>query len=61
VVTAVLPFATAMLLRFVAGKSKMTSWLITVATVWFAVNVMMAPYSAPMRQDVRDLWARISG
>jgi len=61
VATAVLPFAIAMFLRLVCGKSKTTSWLITLTTVWFAVNVMMAPYSAHMRQDVRDLWARIGG
>ncbi len=61
VVTAVLPFALAMFLRLASGKSKTTSWFVTLSTVWFVVNVMMAPYSAHMRQDVTNLWARIAG
>lgn len=55
VATAVLPFVTALFLRLIMGKTRTTSWLITLSTVWFAVNVLMAPYSAGMRQDIRDL------
>ena len=29
--------------------------LITAATVWFAMNVLVAPYSARLRQDIRDV------
>ena len=28
--------------------------MISLATVWFAVNVLMAPYSAGMRQDIEN-------
>jgi hypothetical protein len=61
VATAVVPFAIAMLFRLLFGASRTTSWLITLATVWFAVNVLMAPYSAHMRQEVRTFWMRIGG
>ena len=55
VVTAVLPFVFATAVRLMFGKSRVTGWLITAATVWFGVNVLMAPYSARMRQDLRDV------
>jgi hypothetical protein len=55
VATAVLPFVVAMLVRLMFGKSRVTGWLITAATVWFAVNVLMAPYSARMQQDLRNM------
>jgi len=55
VATAVLPFVWAMMIRLIFGKSRVTGWLITVATVWFAVNVLIAPYSARMRQDLRNV------
>ena len=55
VATAVFPFAVAIILRLSSGKSKTADWLITLATVWFATNVLMAPYSAEMRQGIRQL------
>jgi len=55
VATAVLPFVLAIMLRLTSGKSKTADWLITLATVWFATNVLMAPYSAGMRQGIRNL------
>jgi len=55
VATATAPFVLAMLLRLVFGPSRYTGWFITLTTVWFAANVLIAPYSAKMRQDVRDL------
>ncbi len=55
VATALLPFIAAMILRLILGKNKLTGLLITVGTVWFAINILLAPYSARMRQDLQDL------
>jgi hypothetical protein len=55
VVTAVLPFAIAIFVRLVLGHNRLTGWLISLGVMWFAANVLMAPYSAGMRQDVRNL------
>ena len=55
VATAVLPFVVAMVFRLLLGRTRVAGWLITLATVWFAVNVLMAPFSAPMRQDIRRM------
>jgi hypothetical protein len=55
VVTAVLPFATAIFVRLVLGNHPLTRWLISLSVMWFAANVLMAPYSAGMRQDIRNL------
>ena len=52
VATAVAPFIVALLLRIILGNCRVTRWLISLGTVWFAVNVLMAPYSAGMRQDI---------
>ena len=57
VLTAVFPFVIAMMLRLLMGKTRTAGWLITLATVWFAVNVLMAPLSEPMRRDIRS-WGR---
>ena len=55
VVTAVLPFAMAVFMRLVLGNSRLTRSLISVAVLWFAANVLMAPYSADVRTDIRNL------
>jgi len=55
VVTAVLPFAIAVFVRLVLGNNRLTRWLISLGVMWFAANVLMAPYSAGMRQDIRNL------
>ncbi len=44
-----------MLLRIVLGKNRLTRMLISLGTMWFAINVLAAPYSARMRQDLVDL------
>jgi hypothetical protein len=59
VATAVMPFACAMMARIIWGKSQTMSWLITFSTVWFVINVMTAPYSAPMRQELQNLFIRL--
>jgi hypothetical protein len=35
------------------------SWLITLTTMWFVINVLAAPYSAPMRQEIQNLIVRV--
>jgi hypothetical protein len=55
VVTAALPFALAIFMRLVLGNNQLTRWLISIGVVWFAANILMAPYSAGMRQDIRNL------
>ena len=53
--TAVLPFAVAMLLRLVTGKSRLAGVLIFLSTAWFALNVFVTPYSPAMQQDLMRL------
>jgi len=55
VVTAVLPFGLAMFMRLVLGNCQLTRWLVSIGVVWFAANVLMAPYSVGVRQDIRNL------
>jgi hypothetical protein len=55
VTTAVTPVAAALFLRFVLGRNKLTAWLISVATMWFLLNVLLAPYSPGMGDDLRSI------
>jgi hypothetical protein len=55
VATAAIPFVVAMLLRWILGRTQFTRWAITLTTMWFAINVLLAPYSAGVRQDLMDL------
>ena len=55
VVTAVLPFVIALSVRLVLGNNLLTRWLISLSVMWFAANILMAPYSTGMRQDIRNL------
>ena len=55
VVTAIAPFLGAIVLRLLFGKNQFTRLALSVSTVWFAVNVLMAPYSYGMRQDLINL------
>jgi len=55
VATAVLPFVAAIVLRLVLGNNAFTRWLVSLSVMWFAANVLMAPYSAGMREDLRNL------
>jgi hypothetical protein len=52
---AVAPFVVAMLLRVLLGKTQFSRWTIAISTMWFAINVLMAPYSAGVRQELVDL------
>jgi hypothetical protein len=42
-------------MRLVLGNNQLTRWLISLGVMWFAANILMAPYSAGMRQDIRHL------
>jgi len=53
--TAVIPFVAGMLLRLILGRTQLTRMAITVGTMWFAFNVLMAPYSTGIRLDLLDL------
>ena len=55
VATAVAPFLLAIALRVLLGRNRVTRMLISLGTMWFAINVLMAPYSARMTQDIQDL------
>ena len=55
VMTAVIPFAIAMLLRLILGRTQLTRWAVMAGTMWFAFNVLMAPYSSGIREDLLDL------
>ena len=55
VTTAVVPFVAASALRLMFGKSRQTRFLISLSIVWFAVNVLLAPYSMRMQQDISGL------
>ena len=54
VVTAALPFATAMLLRLLLGRTQLSRWTVSLGTMWFAINVLLAPYSAGLLQDLLE-------
>jgi hypothetical protein len=45
----------ALVLRVALGRSRLTGWLVSLGTAWFAINVLLAPYSTRMRQDLQDL------
>lgn len=53
--TAVAPFVVAMLLRLLLGRTQFTRWSIAISTMWFAINVLLAPYSAGVREDLMEL------
>lgn len=55
VVTAIVPFLAAIVLRLIFGKNRVTRALLSIGTIWFALNVFMAPYSYGMRQDLTNL------
>ena len=55
VVTAISPFLAAIVLRLLFGKNKVTRALLSISTIWFAMNIFLAPYSNGMRQDLLNL------
>lgn len=59
VATALIPFLAALILRLIIGKNRFTRVVLSMATMWFAANVLMAPYSVKMRQEIRNLGTRL--
>jgi uncharacterized membrane protein len=57
VASAVAPFVVAMALRLMLGKSRFTAWCVTLGTMWFAINVLLAPYSPQAQHEIESLWA----
>jgi hypothetical protein len=55
VLTAVAPFVFTMLLRLVMGRTTLTRYAISASTLWFLVNVLMAPYSQGMTDDLQTI------
>jgi hypothetical protein len=55
VATAVAPFVGAVVFRLTTGRSKMASLLISIATTWFTVFVLLTPMSSTMQQDLMRL------
>jgi hypothetical protein len=45
VTTAVAPFVLALLMRFLVGRNRLTQLLLSIATTWFAVNVVLSPFT----------------
>jgi hypothetical protein len=56
--TAVVPIVIAMLLRLLLGRTQFTRWSIALGTMWFAINVLLAPYSDGIRQDLIEVGSR---
>jgi len=55
VATALAPFVLAILLRLIAGKNRITGLLLSAATTWFAINVLLTPYSSRMQDDINSI------
>jgi hypothetical protein len=52
VLTAILPFVLAIAVRFVYGKNRLTHTLLSISTMWFAINILLTPFSAGMQRDL---------
>jgi len=59
VATALIPFLAALLLRLILGKNRVTRAVLSLATMWFAINVLMAPFSVGMRREILNLGTRL--
>ena len=55
IMTAAAPFAGALILRVAFGGHRVLRWLVALTTFWFVLNVLLAPYSANVRQDILEL------
>jgi len=59
VFTALTPFLIAIVMRLIFGKNQVTRALLSLGTIWFAANILIAPYSYSMRQDLINLQHRV--
>jgi hypothetical protein len=54
VATALIPFLAALLIRLLFGKNRLTRAILSLSTMWFAINVLMAPFSLGLRREILD-------
>jgi len=52
VAIALAPFLAALVFRLAFGRGNLTRWLITLATMWFAINVLLAPFASGLVQEM---------
>jgi len=55
VITAIAPFLMSIVMRLILGKNKLTRMLLSLSTTWFAINVLLAPYSGRMEAELQSL------
>jgi len=55
VATALVPFLVALVARLVFGKNRFTRAVLSLSTMWFAINVLLAPFSVGLRQELLRL------
>jgi len=49
IATAASPFAAAAVLRLALGRNRFTEFLLSASTMWFAINLLLAPFTDPTR------------
>ena len=57
IATALAPFLLAVALRLIMGKNRITKVLLSLSTTWFAINILLTPYSTRMRDDLNSIRA----
>jgi hypothetical protein len=55
VATALGPFLLAIVFRLIVGKNKMTRVFLSLSTTWFAIIILLTPYSSQMRDDLNSI------
>jgi hypothetical protein len=55
IIIALAPFLLAISFRLILGKNKLTRILLSLSTTWFAINILLTPYSARMQDDLNSI------
>ena len=55
IATATAPFAGALVLRIAFGSHPILRWVVALTTFWFVLNVLLAPYSSDVLDDIMSL------
>jgi hypothetical protein len=60
ILTAVMPVVLAIAIRLIYGKNRATNALLSISTMWLAINVLLTPYSDGMQRDLAHVrsWFR---
>jgi hypothetical protein len=53
---ALAPFVMALALRLLLGKNRLTTWLVSLSTMWFVINVLLTPYSPAIQREIESSW-----